>query len=193
MLRRLYNWTMSLASGRYAEPALAGVSFAESSFFPIPPDVVLIPMVLADRSKALRYALIAMVSSVLGGLLGYAIGALLFAAIAEPILEFYGAMHEFDEFSGWFEDQGAWIVLFAGVTPFPYKVITIASGAVGLSLPVFIIASIVARGARFALVAGLLYYFGPPIRDFIERRLGLAFTIFMVLLIGGFLLIRYVI
>ena len=193
MLRRLYDRTMALAGGRFAVPALAGVSFVESSFFPIPPDVILIPMVLAERAKAWWYAVVATVSSVLGGLFGYAIGALLFAAVAEPILEFYGAMAEFEEFEEWFADQGAWIVLFAGVTPFPYKVITIASGAVSLSLPVFIIASIVARGARFALVAGLLYYFGPPIRDFIERRLGLAFTIFMVLLIGGFVVIRYVI
>lgn len=192
MLRRLYDWTMALASGRYAVPALAGVSFAESSFFPIPPDIVLIPMVLAERAKAWWYAIVATVSSVIGGLFGYAIGALLFGAVAEPILEFYGAMAEFEEFSIWFEERGAWIVLFAGVTPFPYKVITIASGAVGLPLPVFLLASVVARGTRFGLVAGLLYYFGPPIRDFIERRLGLAFTIFMVLLIGGFVLIRYV-
>lgn len=193
MLRGLYNWTMSLASGRYAVPALAGVSFAESSFFPIPPDVVLIPMVLANRSKALWYAFIATVASVVGALFGYLIGAFVFESLARPLLEFYGAIEQFDEFQHWFSDQGAWIVLFAGVTPFPYKVITIASGAVGLSLPVFILASIVARGLRFALVAGLLYFFGPPIRDFIERRLGLAFTIFMVLLVGGFLLIRYVI
>lgn len=193
MLRRLYNWTMSLASGRYAVPALAGVSFAESSFFPIPPDVVLIPMVLANRRRAMWYALIATVFSVIGALAGYAIGALLFETLAKPLLEFYGAMEQFDQFKTWFDEQGAWIVLAAGVTPFPYKVITIASGSVGLSLPVFILASIVARGLRFALVAALLYFFGPPIRDFIERRLGLAFTIFMVLLIGGFLLIRYVI
>jgi len=193
MLRRLYNWTMGLASGRFAVPALAGVSFAESSFFPIPPDVVLIPMVLANRRRAMWYALIATVSSVIGALVGYAIGALLFEAVAEPLLEFYGAHEQFDEFKEWFEDRGAWIVLFAGVTPFPFKVITIASGTVGLSLPVFIVASIVARGFRFALVATLLYFFGPPIRDFIERRLGLAFTVFMVLFIGGFFLIRYVI
>lgn len=192
MLRRLYNWTMALASGRYAVPALAGVSFAESSFFPIPPDVVLIPMVLANRRRALWYALIATVFSVLGALAGYLIGAFVFDALAQPLLEFYGASEQFDQFKTWFEEQGAWIVLFAGVTPFPFKVITIASGAVSLSLPVFILASIVARGLRFALVAGLLYFFGPPIRDFIERRLGLAFTIFMVLLIGGFFLIRYV-
>jgi membrane protein YqaA with SNARE-associated domain len=192
MLRRLYNGTMNLASGPYAVPTLIGVAFAESSFFPIPPDIVLIPMVLAERAKAWWYAFIATLSSVLGGLVGYAIGALLFVTIAEPLLEFYGHGEAFSEFAAWFANQGAWIVLFAGVTPFPYKVITIASGAVDLSLPVFIIASIVARGLRFSIVAGLLYFFGPPIREFIERRLGLVFTVFMILLIGGFLLVRYV-
>ena len=192
MLRRLYNGTMALASGRYAVPALAGVSFAESSFFPLPPDIILIPMVLADRAKAWWYALIATISSVIGGLAGYAIGVFLFSAVAQPLLEFYGYSEQFEQFQTWFGDQGAWIVLIAGITPFPYKVITIASGTVGLSLPVFIIASIVARGLRFSIVAGLLYFFGPPIRDFIERRLGLVFTVFMVLLIGGFVLIRYV-
>lgn len=190
MLRRLYNGTMALAAGRFAVPALAGVSFIESSFFPIPPDVILIPMVLADRAKAWLYALIATISSVLGALLGYTIGWFVFDTIAQPLIEFYGYGDKFAEFSTWFADRGAWIVLFAGVTPFPFKVITIASGVVGLSLPVFIIASIVARGVRFALVAGLLYFFGAPIRDFIERRLGLAFTIFMLLLIGGFLLLN---
>ena len=192
MLRRLYDWTMALAGGRYAQPALAGVSFAESSFFPIPPDIVLIPMVLANRTRAWWFALIATVSSVLGGLLGYAIGALVFDQLALPLIEFYGYNEAFETFQTWFADRGAWIVLFAGVTPFPYKVITITSGAVGLALPVFIVASIVARGLRFFIVAGLLYFFGPAIRDFIEKRLAFVFTLFVVLLVGGFYLIRYV-
>lgn len=192
MLRRLYNWTMGLAASRGAVAALAVVSFVESSVFPIPPDVLLIPMVLARRARAWLYALVATVFSVAGGMLGYAIGALLFTQIASPILEFYGYVDAFENFQTWFNDQGAWIVLFAGITPFPYKVITIASGATGLGLPVFIIASIVARALRFSIVAGLLYFFGPPIRDFIERRLGLVFTIFLLLLIGGFVLVRYV-
>ena len=192
MLRRLYNGTMALASGRYAVPTLAGVAFVESSVFPIPPDVILIPMVLAERAKAWWFALVATFSSVIGGLVGYAIGALVFDQLALPLLEFYGYMDNYENFGSWFNERGAWIVLIAGVTPFPYKVITITAGAVGLSWPVFIIASIVARGARFALVAGLLYYFGPPIRDFIERRLGLVFTIFVALVIGGLVLVRYV-
>ncbi len=192
MLRRLYDWTMAMAGGRYAVPVLAGVSFVESSFFPIPPDLVLIPMVLAERARAWWYAFAATLSSVLGGLFGYLIGAFVFDQIALPLLEFYGYTKQFETFGDWFTDQGAWIVLFAGVTPFPYKVITITSGAVGLSLPVFILASIVARGLRFFIVAGLLYFFGPAIRDFIEKRLAFVFTLFVVLLIGGFYLIRYV-
>lgn len=193
MLRRLYNRTMALAAGPHAVKVLAGVAFIESSFFPIPPDVALIPMVLANRARAWWYAFVATVFSVLGGLAGYAIGAFLFNEIAEPLLQFYGYADSFAEFSGWYNEQGAWIVLFAGITPFPYKVITIASGATGLSLPLFLTASIAARALRFFIVAGLLYYFGPPIRDFIERRLGLVFTVFLVLLIGGFVLVRYVI
>ncbi|KAB2860513.1 MAG: DedA family protein [Bauldia sp.] len=193
MLRRLYDWTMSLAAGRHAERALAGVAFVESSVFPIPPDVILIPMVLAERSKAWRYALVATVASVIGGVLGYAIGAFLFDQIARPILDFYGYADQFDTFAGWYNDWGAWIVFIAGVTPFPYKVITIASGATGLNIAVFMLASIVSRGLRFLIVAGLLYWVGPPIRAFIERRLGLVFTVFMVLLIGGFVAIRYLV
>ena len=192
MLRRLYDSTMAMAGGRYAVPTLAGVSFVESSFFPIPPDIVLIPMVLAERAKAWWYALVATASSVLGGLFGFLIGAFVFDQLAQPLLEFYGYTDQYETFQTWFSDRGAWIVLFAGITPFPYKVITITSGAVGLSLPVFILASIVARGLRFFIVAGLLYFFGPAIRDFIEKRLAFVFTLFVVLLIGGFYLIRYV-
>ena len=193
MLRALYDRTMAMAAGRGAEPTLGIVSFVESSFFPIPPDVLLIPMVLADRSKAWRYAALATVTSVLGGLFGYLIGAVLFEQIGQPLIEFYHQGERFGVFQEWFNRWGAWIVLFAGVTPFPYKVITIASGTVGLSLPVFIVASVIARGARFFIVAALLYWIGPPIRAFIEERLGLVFTVFMVLLVGGFVLVRYVV
>jgi len=193
MLRRLYNRTMVLAAGRRAEPVLAGVAFAESSFFPIPPDLLLIPMVLAEKGKAWRYAAIATVSSVAGGFAGYFIGAVLFEQIGRPLLDLYGYGAKFDDFAGLYNDWGVWIVLMAGMTPFPYKVITIASGATALNLAVFAVASVVARGARFFIVAGLLYWIGPPIRSFIERRLGLVFTLFMVILIGGFVVARYVI
>lgn len=192
MLRTLYDWTMSLAATRHAEKALASVSFIESSVFPIPPDVLLIPMVLSERAKWLRYALICTVSSVLGALLGYFIGAFLYEAVGQPILAFYGKEDAFDQVAGWYNTWGGWGVLFAAVTPFPYKVLTIFSGATGLNLVTFVVVSIIGRGLRFFLVSWLLYKFGPPIRVFIEKNLGLLFTLFMVLLVGGFVAIRYV-
>ncbi len=192
MLRKLYDWTMSLAATRHAEKALASVSFIESSVFPIPPDVLLIPMVLSERAKWLRYALICTISSVLGALLGYFIGAFLYEAVGQPVLAFYGKEDAFDQVAGWYNTWGGWGVLFAAVTPFPYKVLTIFSGATGLNLVTFVVVSIIGRGLRFFLVSWLLYKFGPPIRVFIEKNLGLLFTLFMVLLVGGFVAIRYV-
>ncbi len=191
MIRRLYDWTLSLAAGPRAPAALGSVSFVESSVFPIPPDLLLIPMVIARRERAWWYAFLCTVTSVAGGVLGYLIGMFLFEQVAQPILSFYGKMDKFDEFSAVFNHWGWWFVFIAGLTPFPYKVITIASGVAGLSLPVFIVASIVSRGLRFFVVSGLLYLFGPPIKDFIEKRLGLMFTLFVVLLVGGFVLLRY--
>ncbi|MDJ0857629.1 MAG: YqaA family protein [Dinoroseobacter sp.] len=191
MIRKLYDWVIGLAEHPRALWALALIAFIESSVFPIPPDVLMIPMIIAAPHRAFLIAGIATVSSVLGGLFGYWIGAALFEEVGRPVLEFYGKDAYFGEFSDRYNEWGAWAVLIAGVTPFPYKVITILSGTTGLSLPVFMVASIVARGFRFFIVAGLLWKFGPPIRDFIERRLGLMFTLFMVLLIGGFIAIRY--
>ncbi len=191
MLRRLYDWTLGLAQSPHALWALAIVAFVESSVFPIPPDILMIPMIIARPSRAWLIAGVALVCSVLGGLLGYFIGAVLFDSVGQPVLEFYGKTKYFDEFAATYNDWGAWAVLMAGITPFPYKVITILSGATALSLPVFILASIVARGLRFFIVAALLWKFGEPIRDFIERRLGLMFTIFAILLLGGFYAIRF--
>ena len=189
MLRGLYNWTMSLATSPYALWALAVVAFVESSVFPIPPDVLMIPMIIAAPRRAFVIAGVATVASVLGGLFGYYIGAALFDTIGQPILDFYGKGDHFAEFASRYNEYGAWAVLIAGVTPFPFKVITIASGATGLSLPVFFFSAIIARALRFFIVAGLLWKFGEPIRDFIERQLGLVFIIFCVLLIGGFLIV----
>ena len=191
MLRRLYDWTMELAAHRSAPWALAGVSFIESSVFPIPPDVMLIPMVLAERRKAWFYATLCTAASVVGGAFGYFIGYFLFETVGEPILRFYGYQAAFQDFAARYNDWGAWIVFMAGVTPFPYKVITIASGATQLNFFVFMLASVAARGLRFFVVAGLLYWFGPPIKDFIERRLGLLFTIFVILLLGGFAVVKF--
>lgn len=192
-LRRLYDWTLDLAAKKNAAWALSVVSFIESSVFPIPPDVLLIPMVLSNRAKAWWYAFLCTLASVLGALLGYAIGALLFEAVAQPILSFYGYADKFDEFAERYNEWGVWVVLMAGLTPFPYKVITIASGATGLGLPVFIIASIVARGIRFFAVAGLIYVFGPPVRAFVEKRLGLVFAVSLAVLVGGFVVARYLV
>ncbi|WP_018700352.1 YqaA family protein [Amorphus coralli] len=191
MLRRLYDKTLALAAGRHAPAALAGVSFAESSVFPIPPDALLIPMVIARRNKWLVFALICTVASVLGGAFGYLIGYAAFETIAEPILAFYGYAHKFEDFAARYNDYGAWIVFIAGLTPFPYKVITIASGATGLDFAVFMVASVLSRGIRFFVVSGLLYLFGPPVKAFIEERLGLVFTVGVVLLVGGFVVAKF--
>lgn len=193
MIRRLYNWTMNAASHKRAPAVLFGISFVESSVFPIPPDVMLVPMILAQRAKAWLFAGIATLGSVIGGMLGYAIGYFVFETIGLPILNFYGLADAFQDFAARYNEWGAWIVFIAGVTPFPYKVITIASGATQLNIVVFMVASILARGLRFYVVAALLYWFGPPIREFIERRLSLVATVFVVLLVGGFIAIKYLV
>ena len=186
MLRRLYDWTLSLAGTRHAEKALAGISFAESSFFPIPPDVLLIPMVLAKRENWLRIAILCTLSSVAGAFLGYAIGMFLYETVGEPLLAFYGKVDAFEQISAWYNTWGGWGVLFAAVTPFPYKVLTIFSGATGLNFGIFTLVSVIGRGFRFFLVAWLLQRYGAPMRAFIEKNLNILFTLFMVLLIGGF-------
>jgi membrane protein YqaA with SNARE-associated domain len=191
MLHRLYFWTLSLAQTPYALIALALVAFVESSVFPIPPDILLIPLVLAAPNRAWLIAGICTIASVLGGGLGYYIGAELFDLVGGPILEFYGKMDKFEAFKIRFNDYGHWAVLTAGVTPFPYKVITITSGATGLPFGQFMIWSLIARALRFFIVAALLWKFGAPIKDFIEKRLGLMFTLFIALLIGAFYLVKF--
>ncbi len=187
---KTYDYMISLASRKTALYWLFAVAFIESSFFPIPPDIMLIPMVLATPKKAWKIAGVATVSSVLGGYFGYAIGVYFFDLIAKPLLEFYGYLHQFEEFQGYYHKWGAWIVFGAGITPFPYKVITIASGVVGLNLWVFGLASIVARGVRFYLVAWLLAKYGQSMKVFIEKNLGLLSVVFLLLLLGGFALIK---
>ncbi|MDF2142419.1 YqaA family protein [Paenirhodobacter sp. CAU 1674] len=191
MIQRLYTWTMGLAAHRHAMWALAAVAFIESSVFPIPPDVLMIPMILAARHRAFVIAAVATLASVLGGCLGYAIGYGFMDTLGQPILEFYGKADQFDQLAARFNEYGGWAVLVAGVTPFPYKVITIFSGATQLSLPLFMGVSVLARALRFFIVAGLLWQFGAPIKAFIERWLGPLFTAFVVLLIGGFYALRY--
>ncbi len=191
MIRRLYDWTIRMADHPRALWVLAMISFIESSVFPIPPDVLMIPMILARPNRAWLIAGVALVSSVLGGLLGYAIGALAYEELGRPILEALGKGEAMEAFNTRFNDFGFWAVLTAGVTPFPYKVITIMSGWTGMPLLTFMATSVLARGLRFFLVAALLWKFGTPIRDFIERRLGLMALIFIVLLFGGFYLVRH--
>jgi membrane protein YqaA with SNARE-associated domain len=191
MLRRIYDRTMALADHPYALWWLALVAFVESSVFPIPPDVMIIPMVLARPDRAWRIALVATVASVAGGLLGYGIGALFYDTMGRPMLEALGKADSMDAFNAQFNDYSFLAVLTAGLTPFPYKVITIMSGWTGMPILTFLATSILARSLRFFIVAGLLRAFGAPIKTFIEERLGLVFTAFIVLLVGSFFLLRY--
>ena len=191
LVQKTYDTMLNLSAKDNALLFLFIVAFVESSFFPIPPDIMLIPMILATPNKAWRIATVATVASVLGGYFGYGIGVFAFDLIAKPILEFYDAMTQFHEFEKYYHEYGAWIVFGAGITRFPYKIITIASGVVHLDPIVFGIASVLARGLRFFLVAWLLKKFGPPMKIFIEKHLGILSIIFLALLIGGFALIKY--
>ena len=192
MIQRIYDCTLDLSARPNALWLLALIAFIESSIFPIPPDVMIIPMVLAARAQAWKIAGVATIASVLGGFAGYAIGYLLFESVGQPLINFYGYGSDFESFQELYQTWGAWIVFGAGLTPFPFKVITIASGVVALDPVVFGIAALLARGLRFYVEAALLWQFGPPIRTFIEQRLGTVTVIAFVLLIGGFAAVRWV-
>jgi len=192
MIRSLYDWVIRLAGHRRAIPALGVVSFLESSFFPIPPDVMLIPMVLANRAKAFRIALVCTVCSVLGGLLGYAIGYYFFETIGEWVVRTYGMQAALEKFRAGFQEWGIWIILIKGLTPIPYKIVTIASGFAGYNLPMFILLSIIARGGRFFLLAFLLHRYGPQARAIFVARLGFWVTVGAVVLVGGIVAALYV-
>lgn len=186
MLRKIYDWCLELARSRHAVWGLGTVSFAESSFFPVPPDVMLIPMALAEPQRAWRYATICTLTSVAGGVAGYLIGWLLWDTIGQQVIAFYGYADKMEALRGYYADYGIWIILFAGITPFPYKVVTIASGFAGYNLLLFIIFSFIARAIRFYAVAYLFYRFGPVARQILEERLTFWFWLFVTLLIGGF-------
>lgn len=190
-MKAIYDWCMHLVSGKYALPALCVVSFVESSFFPIPPDIFLIPLILANRSKAFKIAFWTTLFSVIGGMFGYAIGYFLYDTVGVSILNFFHYTQKFEQFKHLYNEYGAWIVFGAGVTPFPYKIITIASGVTHLNIPVFILASVIARGLRFFLIAGLLWKFGEPMKNYIEKNLGWLSILFFILLVGGFCLIKF--
>lgn len=191
MIRSLYEWTLRLAARPYALWALFGIAFIESSVFPIPPDIMLIPMVLAARDRAFLIAAVCTAGSVIGGWLGYYIGAALWDAVALPVLEFYRYADKIDLFRDYYQEWGGWAVFIAGVTPVPYKVATIVSGALDLDPATFTVASVLSRGLRFVVVAGLLYYFGAPIKAFIEKNLNALGVAFVVLLLGGFLAVKF--
>ena len=189
MLHALYDRTLALSAHRHAAWGLAGVSFLESSVFPIPPDVILLPMVLANRTKAWFLASICTLASVLGALLGYAIGFLLWETIGQPIIAFYNGQAAFDKFLGFYDLWGVWVVLAAAISFLPFKVATVASGVSGLALGPFVLASVLGRGLRFFGVAALIYYFGPQMRVLIDKYFNLLSFVFIALLILGAVLL----
>jgi membrane protein YqaA with SNARE-associated domain len=185
-LRGLYNWVLKLSAGKHAEPALFAVSFAESSFFPIPPDVMLAPMCLTRPERAWRYAAVCTIASVLGGLLGYAIGYLLFESVGQWIITLFGYGGKEEALRASYDQYGVWVIFLKGLTPIPFKLVTIISGAMQFSLPIFVGACVVTRGLRFFLVAWLFKTFGPTLAPVIEKRIGLFSLIAVGLLIAGF-------
>lgn len=191
MLRRLYDWVLHWADTPYGSWALFLLAFSESSFFPIPPDILLIALAVAVPAKALRYALICSVGSVLGGALGYLIGWQFMAAIGERIVAFYGLEGKVSLIQEVYQRYDAWAVGIAGFTPIPYKVFTIAAGMFKVNFAVFLIASLISRSARFFLLGWLIYAFGPRIQRFIDRYFNTLAVVFCVLLVLGFVLIRY--
>ena len=192
MLRRLYDRVLLLAASPRAPLWLALVSFAESSFFPVPPDALLVPMALARPDRAWRLATICTISSVVGGMLGYFIGYALLDQVALPLIRFYHMQDRMDAFVQGFNKWGLLIILVKGLTPIPYKIVTITSGLAGFSFPKFVAASVVTRGARFFLLAALLRRFGAPVRAFIEQRLMLVTSLTAAGIVGGVLLLRLV-
>ena len=191
MFRKIYGWAMRLAGSRHAPASLAAVSFAESSFFPIPPDVMLAPMVLARREKAFVYAAICTAASVAGGLLGYAIGVWL-EPLGLVILRLFGHPEGQAEFQKWFDQWGLAVILIKGATPIPYKLVTITAGLARFDLFTFIWASVLTRGVRFFAVAAILKYFGPAMLQEFERRLNLYSILLLALLVGGIVLLKFV-
>ncbi len=193
MIRKLYDWVLAYSARPSAPWALAIVAFAESSIFPVPPDVLQVPMSLARPDKAWRYALIATVASVLGGLVGYAIGALLYDSLGLWLINLYGYGQKVDAFRAAYAHYGHWVILLKGLTPIPYKLVTITSGFADYSLFWFVVLSVITRGARFFLLAALLHYFGPAARDFIERRLGLVTLGLLAIVVLGLVAAAYLV
>lgn len=193
LLKKLYNWVLHWANTPYGTPALFCISFAESSFFPVPPDVLQIALSISIPKKAFYYAFISSIASVLGGMAGYAIGLFLMDIVGWPILHFYGFESRFETVRLLFHQYDAWAVAIAGFTPIPYKLFTIASGAFSIHFGVFVVASFLSRSARFFLVATLIYIYGKPIKAFIEKYFNVLTFVFFVLFILGFIAIKFLI
>ena len=191
-LRKLYDWVLHWAETPYAVPALFILAFAESSFFPVPPDVLLIALAISIPTRAFKYALVCAIGSVLGGMVGYLIGYSFMEAVGNRIIEFYGFAQKWSQVGELYNKWAAWAVGIAGFTPIPYKVFTIAAGAFKIDFPTFVLASAISRSARFFLVGGLIYFFGAPIRNFVDKYFDILAIVFTVLLVGGFILIKYV-
>ncbi len=192
LLRRLYEWVLSWSEHRSAPWALFGLSFAEASFFPVPPDVLLMAMSIGKPRRALRFALVCLAGSLLGGLFGYLLGYQFYALLGKPIVDLYSAADQYERVRQLFETWNAVAVAVAGFTPIPFKVFTIAAGAFRVNVLTFFLAAAASRGARFFLVAGLIYYFGPVVKEKIDRYFNQLTVLFVVLLVGGFLTLKYV-
>jgi len=193
VLHNIYDWVLHWADTPYGMPALFLLAFAESSFFPVPPDVLLIALAIAIPTRAFRYALVCSLGSVLGGMFGYFIGWQFYELIGKPIIDFYGYHEHYNAIKELYQQYDAWAVGIAGFTPIPYKVFTIAAGAFDIKFGVFLLVSAISRSARFFLVSGLIWYFGPSIKSFIDKYFNILVVIFTIGLIGGFVLIKYLI
>lgn len=191
MFKKLYDWTLALSASPRAPQALGAVSFAESSFFPIPPDIMLVPMVMAKPEKAWTYATICTITSVVGGAVGYAIGALLYDTLGAWLIQLYGYGDKMDSFRALYQQHGHWIILIKGFTPIPFKLITIASGLAGYNFWMFLGLSAITRAGRFFIVAGLMNKFGPFLKNLIEKHLTLVGIVSILAIVGGFYAAKY--
>jgi len=186
MFRGLYDWTLRMARHRHAIRYMGAVSFAESSFFPIPPDVMLVPMIIARRDQAWLIATVCTLTSLPGAILGYAIGYFLYDSVGEWLINLYGMQKSAGSFHEWYAKWGAAVILLKGLTPIPFKLVTIVSGLAKFNFPVFVLTATIARGVRFFIIAALLRHYGEPIQEFIEKRLTLVAFAFLGLLVAGF-------
>jgi len=187
MLRRLYDWALSFADKPYAVPVMATISFADSSFLPLVPDVLLVPMVLGKPRKAMYYAAVCTLASVAGAVLGYMIGAFLWNTLGQWLIKIYGGQEKAELFRQLYAEWGAWVIVIKGFTPIPYKLVTIVSGFAGYNFPAFIALSLLTRGARFFALAFILQRYGSPVREILDRHLSTIVSLFLVILVGGVL------